>query len=926
MARRMREHDWSATPLGEPAQWPASLRTMVAMMLSTRHPAFIFWGPELRCLYNDAYSVSLGPEKHPGILGMPGKQAFPEIWPIVGADIEGVLAGGPATWHENQLVPIQRNGRLEDVYWTYSYAGIDDSHAPNGVGGVLVLCNETTGQVLERQKTQSDLSRLALLFEQAPIFIAVLSGPEHRFTFANPSYQRLVGQRDLLDRTVAQALPEVVDQGFIRLLDGVYASGQPYAALAAEVNLKSATIGTVQRRRLDFVYQPTRNAAGEVDGILVVGVDVTERLDAEKALEVSEEQLRLATEASDVGLWDVDHVAETLYWPPRLRHMFGIFSDRPVTLQDDFYNGLHPDDREAVAVAYNQARDPVLRAVYDVEYRTVGREDGLVRWVAAKGRGVFNAQGECVRVIGTAVDITGRKRDEAKLRELNETLEQRLTEFLAERKLFADIVEGTDALIQVVSPEFRILAINRACADEFERVYGRRPQVGDHLLELLDPWPDHQAEVRAAWTRALDGDAFVDELEFGEASLSRRWYELHFHPLFASDGRRIGAYQFVYEITARREAEARLARTEAALIQAQKMESLGLLTGGVAHDFNNLLQALNTRFELIRRRPEDQAHVHKWATSGVEVAQRGARLTAQLLTFSRRQAPDVRAVRLSALLDSMRDLLRTTLGPTLDCVIDCPDLWVLADATQMEMALLNLAINARDAMVGPGRFTIAVRAGATPDQVEIRAIDTGTGMSEAVIAKAFEPFFTTKGIGKGSGLGLAQVYSMADRAGGSVRIESDGRTGTSVIVTLRRASPPTDTATPALPLAIDGATVGTDILVVDDDDHVRSSLVALLRGAGHRVTEANGGEAALTILEQHPVDLLLCDFAMPGMNGVAVANLARATRPALRVVLMSGYADGNELRDAIGHGMTLLRKPFDAGAVQHALASATARH
>lgn len=895
------------------------------MALSVGQPALVMWGPELICIYNDAFKASLGPEKHPYILGRSGREAWVETWPIIGGQLESVLAGGPAVWHENVLVPIQRHGKLDDVYWTYSYSGIEDESAPNSTGGVLVLCNETTSQVLERQRVAGELSRMGKLFEQAPLFMAVLTGKEHKFEFVNPAYRRLIAGRDVLGRTVLEAVPEVIGQGYLELLDNVYQSGKAYSALAAPIRLLSEETGQVEDLRLDFVYQPTFNDNGEVTGIFVAGVDVTQRVDIETSLALREEQLRLATEASEIGLWDVDPIADTLYWPPSVRRMFGIFSDRPVSMREDFYEGLHVDDREATSKSYAAAVDPKLRTTYDVEYRTVGREDGVIRWVAAKGRGVFDNEGRCIRVIGTAMNITDKKRDEAKLRELNETLERRLSEHLAERKLFADVVDDTDALIQVFDTKLSILAINKAAIDEFERLYGVRPRVGDNMSSLLAGLPALRAQVETAWFRALRGESFLETTELGDEQRERCWYELHYQPLYSSSGELLGAFQFGYDITARREAEARLAEAEAALQQAQRMEAVGLLTGGVAHDFNNVLQAVNTKFELIRRKPDSPSLVREWASSGVDVARRGARVTAQLLAFSRRQAQGNGPVSVPALLTNIGDLLRTTLGPQAELRIDCEDVWIDADSTQLEMALLNLVVNARDAMQANGLVTISVNCDQRADFVDIAVSDTGCGMSPELISKAFTPFFTTKELGKGTGLGLAQVYAMATRDRGTARIESDGATGTTVVISLPRAEP-ARIAKASSPAPVDTAEqTPLTVLVVDDDAEVRASLVELLRGLGHHTLDAARGEEALLLTEDNEVDALLCDFAMPGMNGVAVANLARASKPDLKVVFMSGYANPDELQAAIGHSAALLRKPFDLAAVQRALAVVTRR-
>lgn len=293
----MRSHDWRATSLGAPETWPQPLRTVIRLLLNSGHPMYIWWGPELLCFYNDAYRLSIGPERHPSSLGQPARGVWAEIWDVIGPQIAQVMTGKGATWHENQLIPISRHGRLEEVYWTYSYGPIDDDTAmPYGVGGVLVVCTETTQQVLSEQRLRSAEARWRALFDQAPSFRCVLSGPEHRFEYANPRYQDLIGHRDVMGRAVAEALPEVVEQGFIALLDQVYATGEIYSASAAPIMLPTGSNGALTKRYVDFVYQPIRDAAGVVTGILAEGSDVTDRVLTSTALADSEARFRALAE------------------------------------------------------------------------------------------------------------------------------------------------------------------------------------------------------------------------------------------------------------------------------------------------------------------------------------------------------------------------------------------------------------------------------------------------------------------------------------------------------------------------------------------------------------------------------------------------------------------------------------------------------
>lgn len=279
MGSFIRAYDWAATPLGLPETWPQSLKTSLRLLLSTGHPMFIWWGKDLIQFYNDAYARSLGPERHPSALGQEGKKCWTEIWPDIEPQINKVLGGKGHTWHENQLLPITRNGKREDVYWTYSYGPIDDPQATNGVGGVLVVCTETTKQVLAEQRMKAAEARWRALFDQAPSFMCILQGPEHRFEYANRNYMAMLGQNDILGKKVMDVVPEVSNQGFVELLDKVYLSGNSHQGVAAPLRF-----GNEDPIYVDFIYQPILAAEGQITGILVEGYDVTERVLANQSL------------------------------------------------------------------------------------------------------------------------------------------------------------------------------------------------------------------------------------------------------------------------------------------------------------------------------------------------------------------------------------------------------------------------------------------------------------------------------------------------------------------------------------------------------------------------------------------------------------------------------------------------------------------
>jgi PAS domain S-box-containing protein len=428
MGAQIRDHDWLATPLGAPVAWPAPLRTAVRIMLTTNHPVFLFWGAQSICFYNDAYSRSLGPEKHPSMLGAPGRQAWDEIWDVIGPQIDFVLTGQGATWHENHLIPITRHGRREDVYWTYSYSPVDDASAASGVGGVLVLCNETTGQVLTTERLRAAEGRWRQLFDQAPGFVCVLSGPHHVFEFANPAYQTLFGRVDFVGLSVGEALPWAIDQGFVELLDGVYRSGKAHVALTAPVDLPGDARRQATTRYVDFVYQPVHDVRGQVDGILVMGSEVTERKSAETALRRSEQRLRIACDAADLGIYDYDVAADTAVWDERTYALWGIAPGRPISYAV-VDGALHPDDRALARAAVDRALDPDGERRFVVDFRVIQPGGGML-WLETSGHASFDGR-RALRIVGTTADITERKLADARRYEFLATLGHELRNPLA---------------------------------------------------------------------------------------------------------------------------------------------------------------------------------------------------------------------------------------------------------------------------------------------------------------------------------------------------------------------------------------------------------------------------------------------------------------------------------------------------------------
>ena len=545
-------------------------------------------------------------------------------------------------------------------------------------------------------------------------------------------------------------------------------------------------------------------------------------------------------------------------------------------------------------------------------------------WFTFSYSPVRDENGKVAGMFCACTETTGRILAERALRELNETLELRVSQALAERKLLADIVEGTNAFVQVADLEYRWLAINRAAAIDFERIFGKRPAVGESMLGVLASQPEHQSAVKAVWGRALAGEEFTTVEEFGDIARDRRAYEIRFNTLRDRNGKQIGAYQFAHDVTERLRDQERLKRAEEALRHAQKMESIGQLTGGVAHDFNNLLAVFANGLQVLERSVGKEQRQRIFGAMRRAIV-RGAGLTHHLLAFTRRRAVNPESIDLAAHLTGMREILDRTLRGDIQVEMKFDaGLWpVEVDAGELELAMLNLCVNARDSMLAGGVINISAENRENPedlpgDFVELSVADNGCGIAPDVLGRVFEPFFTTKDVGKGSGLGLPQVYGFAQQSRGRVRIDSTVGKGTVVTLLLPRSLQP-------------AAVIGTDeesaraharrsvhrghVLLVEDDDEVAALTREMLSNLGFTVIHAASPAAALGALaDERPVDTVLSDIMMPGqMSGLELGREIRRRRPNLRIVLTTGNAEA--AASMVTGEFGLLLKPYSAEAL-----------
>jgi len=477
---------------------------------------------------------------------------------------------------------------------------------------------------------------------------------------------------------------------------------------------------------------------------------------------------------------------------------------------------------------------------------------------------------------------------------------------------------------------FVLLATKRA---------GRRPRDALRMLEQLGnvvvlERPVHSDTLASAVNSAMRGRSRqyearrrLEELQLAEGRLTNLNGSLEARIAERTEELSSANNQLMQEVAVRE-------RAQAALAQSQKMEAVGQLTGGIAHDFNNLLTVIFGNLELIQRRTEDEKTA-KLADFARQAAERAAKLTHQLLAFSRTQNLTLKAVDLNGLVTGMHDLLDRTIGPMvrIEMVLDAAEPWALADANQLELAILNLSINARDSMTEGGVLTISstrqMAQGsdlAPGDYAVISVTDTGSGIPPELMAKVFDPFFTTKPIGKGTGLGLSQVYGIAQQSGGTVRLSSVEGRGTTVEIWLPTAAAVVSAPEDVFRAEADAEGPHQRILVVDDDDAVRRFIVECLQSLGYSVDEAADGEAGLRVLQGSRPDLLIVDYAMPGMTGVDVVLKARVVAPGVPILLATGYAD-MEAVDRVMPMESVLRKPFRLSelgmAVRKALAPAT---
>jgi PAS domain S-box-containing protein len=656
---------------------------------------------------------------------------------------------------------------------------------------------------------------------------------------------------------------------------------------------------------------PVFDETGSVIKWCGINTDISLQVQAEHAYAKTEQRFRLLADTMPQMVWSAPPDGVHDYFNARWYEFTGL----PVGTTDRLREVLHAEDAPAALDAWYHAVGS--GQPYHAEFRLRHRS-GAYRWVLARAQAERDADGSVLRWYGTCTDIEAIVQARQVLKRSRDELEAAVIARTGERNLLATLVETTDVMIMALAPDYTIMTMNRAYADAFVRALGVRPKVGDNLHAVLADQPEHLAVMVATWNRALAGEEFTVIEARGDPARLRAQYEITFRTLRNESGAQIGAFQFAHDVTQRLHEQALLAQAQEALLQSQKLESMGQLTGGVAHDFNNLLTPIIGSLDSLRRRGIGGEREQRLIYGAYKSAERAKVLVHRLLAFARRQPLQAVPIDIGALVAGLTELLASTLGPQiiLRVEVEANLPAARADPGQLEMAILNLSVNARDAMESVGEMTISATrptdaARAVPalppgQYVRIAVRDTGRGMDEATRARAIEPFFSTKGVGRGTGLGLSMAHGLALQLGGALTIDSTPGQGTEVAIWLPEAGQPGQIE-PASPAPQVAPAHGVTALVVDDEEYIRASTVDMLSELGFDVREAESAEHALRALEAGPrPDILITDHLMPGMTGVELARAVMARYPAIRILIISGFAEA----DGIDASLPRLTKPF----------------
>jgi PAS domain S-box-containing protein len=621
---------------------------------------------------------------------------------------------------------------------------------------------------------------------------------------------------------------------------------------------------------------------------------------------VSAERFQLLVNAvTDYAIYMLDADGFVSTWNPGARLFKGY--DAEEIIGRHFSTFFTPEDREA-GVPERALRIAAREGRYEAEGWRV-RKDGTRFWVNAVLDPIRDDAGNLLGFAKITRDDTDKRAAALALQE-------------SERR-FRTLVQGVkDYALYMLDPDGRVSNWNTGA--EAIKGYKSDEIVGQHFSRFYTEEDRAAGEPARALATALAEGKYENEAWRLRKDGTRFWASIVIDPVHDEEGRLIGFAKITRDVTERRRVAEELEEARAALFQSQKLQALGELTGGVAHDFNNLMTVIRGSADLLNRPGLSEAKRARYLQAIIDTADRAATLTSHLLAFGRRQALNPEVADLNIRLDAFAEMIARTLGGKIEVKLDlAPSLpLVEVDLAQLETALLNAAFNARDAMPDGGRLTLSTRSlPGDPDEAMIEIADSGPGMSAEVRNRAFEPFFTTKPVGEGTGLGLSQIHGFAAQAGGRAEIHSAVGEGTEVRIFLPATDRPLSGSTEIAPRAKPPRDL--NVLLVEDNDHVREFAHHLLDELGYRVVSAASAEEALELLDRETVDVLFTDVVMPGLSGLELARLARQRDPSLPVLLASGYSE--EIVGSAGSEFEIVRKPYDTKLLEESLGAALER-
>jgi PAS domain S-box-containing protein len=809
--------------------------------------------------------------------------------------------------------PFRSEYRLRSVDGSYRWAldaaapRFDEDGAYLGyVGSVLDIDERKAGE--ERQRESE--ARLRNRTDALPTFVW-FAEPNGEVTYFNRRWYEYTGQ------TPEQAL----SNGWVAVLHPD--DREATAAQWAEARSNGTSYDVeVRYRRSDGVYrwhaaraEPVVDDSGAVTWV-GSSIDIHDRKETENALRSSEAQFRLMADAVPQIVWITDADGRTEFFNKHWSDYTGS-AYHPATASGVAAKHVHPDDVAATMAAFNSARQ--TGSTFLVEHR-IRSASGDYRWFLVRGEPYRDPEtGAVVRWFGASVDIHDRKTAEAALVQMNETLEAQVAARSAERdrlwSLSQDMLARADysGMMSAVSPAWqRVLGWSER--DLLTRGYASFMHPADEAPTL-------------AAIRQMSETHRPTRFENRIATADGGWKPIEW--TVAPEPNGLNFIAVGRDLSAAKAREAELEAAQEALRQSQKMEAMGSLTGGVAHDFNNLLTPIIGSLDLLVRKGLGNERERRLIDGALQSAERAKTLVQRLLAFARRQPLQSAAVDLVTLIEEMAGLIESTVGPNIEVRVDLASALppAMADANQLEMALLNLAVNARDAMQGGGQLTISARResvrGRHPSDVapghyvRLSVRDTGAGMDAETLKRAIEPFFSTKGIGKGTGLGLSMVHGLAAQLGGGLTIASAPGEGTEVTLWLPMSAVAIRDQE-QVPDQVESARAKGIALLVDDEELVRMSTADMLSDFGFEVVEVDSAEEALRVLQTGTKpDILITDHLMPGMTGADLAHEVRATLPALPVLVVSGYAEV----EGIAADLPILTKPFRSAELAASLAA-----